>query len=133
MLFRSQVYPRALEGLLSPFGKKVLATIGDFFNTLSIDAFDSETTQTDRKGRYYYYRSGNKSMLIDSDNGTVRQYTVDDTLVLCFRRHTCEEGLYLPSEIEVYLPAEKIQANLKLRNYVLNKPIDQQVFRSVEE
>ncbi len=128
-----QVYPRALEGLLSPFGKKVLATIGDFFNTLSIDAFDSETTQTDRKGRYYYYRSGNKSMLIDSDNGTVRQYTVDDTLVLCFRRHTCEEGLYLPSEIEVYLPAEKIQANLKLRNYVLNKPIDQQVFRSVEE
>jgi tetratricopeptide (TPR) repeat protein len=123
-----QVYPLALRENLSPQSIELFEQVKDLLNTRLLDAFDSEWVATRSKGHCLLYSVGNATLMIDKDNATVREYEVKDRFILKFRSHVHEEGLDLPAEIDVYSGADKITTNIKLRNFILNENIDQNVF-----
>jgi tetratricopeptide (TPR) repeat protein len=123
-----EVYPRSLRGSFSPESLQLFENIKDFFNTRLLDEFDGEKVQTKVKGHYLLFEKSDKSLLIDRRDGTVREYQIKDRMVLRFRTHSREEGLHLPSEINMYYPREKTSATLKLYHFILNKPMEEKVF-----
>lgn len=123
-----QVYPQALRENISPQSIELFEQVKDLLNTRLLDAFDSERVVTRSKGRCLLYSVGNATLTIDKDNATVREYRDKGRLILKFRSHVHEEGLDLPAEIDIYSGSDKITTNIKLRNFILNENIDQNVF-----
>ncbi|OGS22335.1 MAG: hypothetical protein A2314_08755 [Elusimicrobia bacterium RIFOXYB2_FULL_50_12] len=126
------VYPRALDSDISPLSRQVFDGIKNYLNASILEEFDDETVSSKVSGDLFYYYAGDKSMLIDSTSGTVRRYKVDDQLTVSFKKHVLNEGLYLPSEIEVLLPGKKIRVNVTLRNVVINETMAENTFDAVK-
>jgi tetratricopeptide (TPR) repeat protein len=123
-----QVHPQAMAANLSPESVTLFDQVRDLLNARLLDEFDHDGVTATAQGRCLLYRSGDKSLLIDRDSATVREYTVKDRLVLKFKSHLRTEGLDLPAEIDMYAPREKTTTTIKLHDFKLNKDIDENVF-----
>ena len=126
------VYPRALDAEVSPLSRQVFDGIKNYLNASLLEEFDNETVSSKISGDFFYYSAGDKSMIIDSSSGTVCKYKIDDQLVVNFRDHVLNEGLYIPSVIEVLLPKEKISVKVALRNVVINETLAENTFDALE-
>lgn len=122
------IYPKALDETISPIGSAVIDKLKDFFNASLIEEFDNEATGARITGNYFYYHEGDKMMLIDSNTGTLCQYKIENQIMISFRNHSYKEGLYVPQEIEVYIPHDKIHVKVSLRNVILNETLDKSSF-----
>ena len=119
-----RLYPEALDqGKADIFGR-----IEKYFNTELLEEFDSDKTVSERRGRRYYYSLGEKSMIIDSDNGTVIEFKPGPGVIYKFKEYDLEEGLYIPVNVDFYSNEDNINTNIKLKNCVINEPIDNAEF-----
>ena len=123
-----KLYPEALRADISSRKMDIFERIRNYFGAGLLEEFDSDKTVSERRGNSYYYRLGEKTMVIDSKNGTVREFRPGNGVIFKFTGYSLEEGLYIPVDMEVYSQEDKISANIKLKNCVINQPIEDSTF-----
>jgi len=123
-----KLYPQALESSFSREKKDIFDRIEQYFNTGLLEEFDSDKTVSEQKGSKYYYKLGEKSLIIDSESGTVKEFRPGPSVIFKFKGYKLEEGLYVPVDIEVFSGSEKINAKIKLSNCTINKHMEESIF-----
>ena len=97
-----------------------------------MEEFDSDETTVSIKGSHYLYTLGQKTLLIDKKMGMIKEYKKGEHIILRFRKQTLFEGLYLPSDINVILPKENMSAEIKIKNFILNEGIKENIFAPIK-
>ncbi|MBN1621707.1 MAG: tetratricopeptide repeat protein [Endomicrobiales bacterium] len=126
------VYPQAMNRNISVENLQYLSRIKDYFNADLLEQFDSEDTEVTVKGSDYLYKLGKKTLLIDKKIGMIKEYRKEKQIIMKFRKQTLFEGLYLPSDIDIVLPGENTTAEIKIKNFILNETIKDNVFEPLE-
>ncbi len=123
-----KLYPEAAANTFNSQKMNIFERVRKYFDAELLEEFDSNKTLSERKGKRYYYTLGEKSIEIDSNNGTVSEFKPGDGVIFKFKDYSLEEGLYIPVDIDVYSSKDNIDAEIKLRNCVVNEPIDNSEF-----
>lgn len=122
------VYPKALQNNISGSLLDQISRIKDYFNSNLVDEFDTQTASIQTKGNNYIYSMDNNTLVINSNNGSIERLKKDKEIELIFKKQTLFEGLYLPSEVYILLPKDDISAEIKVKNFILNSQIKDDVY-----
>lgn len=123
-----EIHPKQLNNKFSDNHKNILEEIGKYFNTNLIDEFDDEKVKIEKRGSSYCYSLSNKKLVISNKDGTIREFSVEDEIMVKFGKYKLVEGLYLPRDIQIYFVKDDLSVKLKLRNFILNKKIKDTYF-----
>jgi tetratricopeptide (TPR) repeat protein len=123
-----EIYPPSLEERLTPDARALLGQVREFFNADFLSEFDAASVTSRKRGCHYIYEKGDRSLLIDHRDGTVREYKIKDRVIMRFKKYRKEEGLYLPEQIQLYSVPEKTSAAISLQGYILNQNLDESLF-----
>ena len=120
------VVPRAYEQGYG-FALDGLKIIGEYFSARLINDFDYPDVKTNVGKRIITYIKGQATLQIDRRTGTVLTYK-DEKVSVDFRTHHLYQGLYIPNEIVLSVPGQRIRATAKFIHILLNESADTTVF-----
>ena len=123
-----KIYPEALNNNSSLLNSEHLNRLETYFNAGILKSLDSDKTVISIKGRHYIYKLEEKTLEIDARDGTITSYKDGEKIVINFRKQVLYEGLYLPLEAEIYLPDKDMFVHIKVRDFGINKTMEDEVF-----
>jgi tetratricopeptide (TPR) repeat protein len=124
----ANIYPETMRNVISDDYFEAVNLIGDYLNAGLCGRFDSEKASIIAKGGNIFYTLGNDSLLLNKNNGTAKNIELDRNIKLNFNRYQLLEGLYLPSDLTVSIPADKLDVRFVLKGFALNRDVDTKVF-----
>jgi tetratricopeptide (TPR) repeat protein len=127
------ISPEALGAEFPKDKTEIFSKVEEFFNAGLIDEFDSDKTQLERKGGKYYYILGDKRIIIDPKNSALTEYSLQGKVLVKFNKYSIEDGLSIPTDIDLYSENDKLSSNVKFMNCVINKPLADDTFKSAPQ
>ncbi|MCB4791114.1 MAG: tetratricopeptide repeat protein [Elusimicrobia bacterium] len=128
-----KIYPKDLQENDSVFNLDCLDRVKAYFNTEILAKFDSDRTAVSVKRNLYTYRLDAMALVIDSRTGAIKEYKESNKMEIAFRKQVQYEGLYLPLDINIYLPDKNISAQIKIKDFDINNSIEDGVFTPFEK
>ncbi|MFH1368423.1 MAG: tetratricopeptide repeat protein [Elusimicrobiota bacterium] len=122
-----KIFPEALSKDIDARAMPLFDKISGYFNADLLESFDSDQTVSEKKNKRIIYSLGGRTLVIDSSNGFVSEYS-DKSAVVKFGKYSRVEGIYLPAEMDIFIRAEKSSAKMKFRQYILNEELDNGIF-----
>jgi tetratricopeptide (TPR) repeat protein len=123
-----KIYPEALNNNSDILNTEHLNRLKTYLNAGILKSLDSEKTIITKNGTHYIYKLEEKTLEIDAKDGTITNYSDSGKITVNFRKQVHYEGLYLPLEAEIYLPDKDMFVQIKVRDFGINKTMEDEVF-----
>lgn len=122
------VVPASLSDAVTPQHRMIFDLLSGFLNAALAVSFDDDSVRIEASRGNIRYIRGNESLLLDADNGEIREYSAADGLTVIFKAYVVEDGLHLPREVTVRLPNAATAVTIRFQAPSVNGLMAPEVF-----
>ncbi|MCX5782480.1 MAG: tetratricopeptide repeat protein [Elusimicrobia bacterium] len=118
-----KISPRALDQDIPAEVKEVFIN-----HQLSLEEFNSQNIELSKKGRYFYYKAGNKILKIDKKTSLPKGLTIQNGVSITISDYVYKDNIHIPFNVNFFLKG-KFRGRMLLSDFEPNKTLDSSLFR----